>query len=418
MRKIHTILGIMMTSLVLTACGGSSNSTDSSNQKPAPEPSKPTPQPDKPLNEQGRLLIINDDEERPQLSLYDLMSKKTIQTTQLKTRPSALYSSPNYRYGVLMERTQGQVSFYDSGLSLNKGAMLEQAPQLLNYQLFGASPTHYRQFNGQASIFYDGSAAESSKFDIFSDLDITNKFVATEKLPFKHHGVAEPLGDMVLSTYLAEGATKVSLVKSFELHGNHFHEKQTLVNPCPGLHGAASIQKFTGFGCEDGVLLVEKQGQTFTDYKLPLSTRIGTLVGHPKAPNLVGIASSSPDLFVIDVSKKSINQIQWVNQLETKRLTQNYSASGQYFVVLDSTGTVTIFDAKTWDVKFRIPTLKIEPQHLAKTKLVMHGQLDEVFLNDTQNKSIIHIDLKTGVIKQRIELQSIPSQMTWLGIKS
>lgn len=415
MKTTHSILGILSISLLLTACGGSSNSNNTT--QPNPEPVKPTPE-QKPLNDQGRLLIINDDATRPELSLYDLTQKQTIQTTLLTYLPSEIYSSPNYRYGVLLARQQGQVNFYDSGLSLNNGALVEQTPSLLNHQLFGAAPTHYRQFNGQAAIFYDGSETQNSKFDVFTDADIAKKFVASQKIPMKHHGVAEPLGELVLSSDVAEGVTSPSLVKSYLLHGDHYHEEQKLVNPCPGLHGAASIQKFTGFGCQDGVLLVEQQGQKFTDVKLPLDVRIGTLVGHPNALNLVGISSASPDLFVIDTAKKSINQMKWLNQPETKRLKQSYSATGKYFVVLDSTGTLNIFDATTWDITFRTPVLSIQPENLNKTQLVMHGQLDEVFLNDTQNNSVIHVDLKTGSIKQRIQLQAIPHKMAWVGVKS
>ena len=409
MKKTQNLLSILVTSLLLTACGGSSDSSES-------EQSKPIPQPEQAISTEGRLVIVDDNVERPNLSLYDLEQEKSIQNIQLKQPLSGLYASPNNRYAVLMERDQGVVSFYDSGLSLNNGVVTQQTPQLLNYQLFGAKPTHYRAFNSQAAIFYDGDEQQSSKFDVFKDSDITQKIVASEKLPKSHHGVAEPRGEMVLSTYLPEGATKLSLVKSYQLHGDHFHEEQTLVNECPGLHGASSIQNFTAFGCEDGVLLVEQQGQRFADFKLPLDVRIGTVLGNVKAQNLVGLASTTPDLFIIDGAQKTVRQLKWTEQADVQRLKQVYSATGQYFVLLDSTGTLQIFDAKTWEMKSYPNLLNISAEQLAKSQLIAHGYLDQVFLSDPERKEILKIDLATGEVKQRIQLSTIPAQIAWVGV--
>ncbi|QIO06974.1 glutaminyl-peptide cyclotransferase [Acinetobacter shaoyimingii] len=411
MKKRQPLLSILMASMVLVACGGDGSSDSSTST-----PSEPKPQPEQSLNTEGRLVIVDDNTDRPNLNLYDLKLEKSIHNIQLKQAVSGLYSSPDYRYAVLMERDQGVVSFYDSGLSLNNGIVAEQTPQLLNYQLFGAKPTHYRSFNGQSAIFYDGDDQQGSKFDVFKDADITKKLVASQKLPLAHHGVAEPRGEMVLSTYLPVGATKLSLVKSYQLHGDHFHEEQTLVNECPSLHGASSIQRYTAFGCEDGVLLVEQQGQKFVDFKLPLNVRIGTVLGNVNAPNLVGIASTTPDLFVIDATQKSVRQLKWSEQPDVQRLKQVYSATGQYFVLLDGSGTLHIFDAKTWQEKSHPQVLKINSVQLAKSQLIAHGQLDEVFLSDPENKEILKIDLATGEVKQRIQLNSVPAQITWLGV--
>ena len=408
MKKIINFSGLILSSILLTACGGGDGSSSSN---PPITDEKPNLE-----NQQGRLLILTEDPDRPQLNLYDLAQKKNVHNAQLSFNPSAIHASAGYRYGVLMNRTQGIVNFYDSGLSLNKGNISSQTPQLLKYQLNGASPTHYRNFNDQAAIFYDGNNDQSSKFDVFKDQDIFNNSVASQGLPFKHHGVAEPRGDLVLSTYLADGQSKVSIVKSYGIHGDHFHEQQTLNNPCSGLHGASSIQKFSAFGCEDGVLVVEQQGQKFTDFKISLPVRIGTVVGHHLAPNLVALASTTPDLFIIDPILKNTNQIQWVNDPSTVRLKQIYSSSGKFFVVLDSKGVLNIFDSKTWELKTRLNVIDAQSPDLTKTQLVVNGRADEVYLNDVQNKSIIQVDLKTGAIKQTIQLNTVPNQFTWLGV--
>lgn len=423
MKKIQPILGVLMASMLLTACGGTgssnSNATNNngSNGNNNGSNGNNSQNTEKRLEIDGRLLVVNDDQAKPELSVYDLSQKKIVQSTFLDAQPTALYSSPSFGYGILFDRVKGKVNFYDGGLTQTKDVITEQKPQLLTHQILGAAPTHYRFFSNQAAIFFDGSDTETSKFEVFSDADIAKKQTFSEKLPAKHHGVAEPLGDYVLSSVLPVGATKVSLVKSYEVHHDHYHEHQSLVNECPGLHGASSIQKFSAFGCEDGVLLVERQGAKFVDTKLPLSVRIGTVVGHHLAQDLVALSSATPDLFIIDALKKTTRQISWTAQADTKRLKQAYSSTGQYFVVLDSTGALNIFDAKTWALKSRSTVLNIDPAQLALSQLVVHGQRDEVYLGDTQNKSIIHVDLKTGDVKQRIQLQTVPSKLTWVGAK-
>jgi hypothetical protein len=39
-----------------------------------------------------------------------------------------------------------------------------------------------------------------------------------------------------------------------------------------------------------------------------------------------------------------------------------------------------------------------------------------VFLNDTQAKTIIELDLKNLKIKQTIQLNDVPNSFTWLGV--
>lgn len=399
-------ISILLSAILLTACGGSDN--NKSNQNNPPE--KPTTV----VNQEGRLLIINDQVDRPELSLFDLEQQKVIDVKQLKTMPFALHSSPSTRYGILMDRVGGTVNFYDSGLS-DKGTA---APQLLNFQLNGAAPTHYRNFNGQAAIFYDGSETETSKFDVFTDAGIASKNVASQKLPFKHHGVAEPLGEYVLSSYSGSGETLASVVRNYELHGDHFHGQNNLQNTCPGLHGASSVKGYSAFGCEDGVLLVEHGvAGLFKDSKIKLDVRIGTVVGQANAQELVGLASATPDLFIINGANKLVQQIPWTEKdTNVKRLQQTYSQSGDYFVILDSLGQLVILDTESWTVKHRIQLIEQGSEAIEKAALIAHGQQDRVFINNVVTKQIHEIDLKSAKIERSIKLDAVPQKFTWLGV--
>ena len=231
--KRSYILSILFSSVLLSACGGSDSSNSVSTI--APKPEQPV------QSNEGRLAIANADTVRPLLSIYDLKEQKIINTTALSYTPSAMYSSPQSRYAVMLSRVDGVVQFADGGIFNKNNVLQKNAPNLLAFQLKGATPAHYRSFNGLAALFYDGNDTEVSKFDVFNDLAIEKQEISNQKLPKKHHGVAEPRGGYVLSTYLPTDATTLSVVKSYELHGDHFHEEQTLTNACNRLQSMTSF---------------------------------------------------------------------------------------------------------------------------------------------------------------------------------
>lgn len=416
--KTQHTLGIVLSSVLLTACGGSSS--DSSSK---PEPIKPTP-PKPTVVQQGRLVIANADPVRPLLTVYDLNDQKNIHTTALTTVPNAMYSSPENRFAVLLGRADNVVNFVDGGIFNKNNVLQKNSPHVLAFKLTGAAPTHYRAYNGLATIFYDGNEKESSKFEAFRDSDIEKQSVAKQSLPKQHHGVAEPRGGYVLSTYLPQDSDVLSIVKSYELHGDHFHVEQTLKNPCHKLHGAGSNTEYAAFGCEDGVLVVEQKGNQFTDQKVLIDQRISSIVGHVKLDKFAGFASGTGDLFIIDPKNRNATTLNWAQgakDLEganvVKRLQHVMSSSGQALLILDNTGVLHIIDTATWTVKAKLKVIeKVEIDELQKSRLVANASTDTVFINDTHAKKIIEIDIKTAKVKQSIQLADVPHSFTWVGV--
>jgi len=100
-----------------------------------------------------------------------------------------------------------------------------------------------------------------------------------------------------------------------------------------------------------------------------------------------------------------------------KRLQQVVDASGRYLAILDSAGVVHVIDTQTWQrigqVKAIATVLNTE---LSKSRLVVNATSGTVFLNDTQAKTIIELDLKNLKIKQTIQLNDVPNSFTWLGV--
>ncbi len=288
----------------------------------------------------------------------------------------------------------------------------------------GTTPAHYRSFNGTAALFYDGSASEVSKFEVFTDSMIAQKSIATQKLPKGHHGVAEPRGEYVLSTYMPTDASTLSIVKSYHIHGDHFHEEQTLTNPCNRLHGAASIAKYAAFGCEDGVLVVEQKKDEFVDKKVFIDQRISTIAGHEKINQFAAFASGTHALFIVDPEKLNATSLNWsadAKELDgttaVRRLQQSFDATGRYLAILDSMGTVHVIDTQTWQRLGQIQAINnVVGTELSKSRLVVNAASDTVFINNTEAKTIIELDLKNLKIKQTIQLNDVPNTFTWLGV--
>jgi len=416
--KHHYLLGALLSSLLLSACGGDSSDSTSA----------VTPKPEQPAqSDQGRLVIANADTVRPLLSIYDLKEQKLINTTALSSAPSAMYSSPQSRYAVMLSRNEGVVQFafvFDSGIFNKNGVLQRNAPNLLAFQLKGATPAHYRSFNGLAALFYDGSDTEVSKFDVFNDAAIEKQAISTQQLPKKHHGVAEPRGGYVLSTYLPKDAETLSLVKSYELHGDHFHEEQTLKNACNRLHGAASVQQYAAFGCEDGVLVVEQKGNQFTDKKILIDQRITTIAGHEKLEKFAAFATGTHALFIVDPKNLNATSLDWSLGAKeadattpVKRLQQVVDSSGRHLAILDSAGGVHVIDSQNWKRLGQIKAIaNVNATELAKSRLAVNAATDTIFINDTQAKTIVELDLNNLKIKQTIQLNDVPNTFTWLGV--
>lgn len=411
------LLSALFSSVLLSACGGSGDSSSSSSSTPKPE--QPTTQ-----TYEGRLVIANADADRPMLSIYDLKDQKLIDSKALNYTPSAMYSSPQSRYAVMVSRNDGVVQFADGGVFSQSNQLKVNAPNILTFQLNGATPAHYRSFNGTAALFYDGSVTDVSKFDVFNDAMIAQQSIATQELPKNHHGVAEPRGEYVFSTYLPINETAVSIVKSFLIHGDHYHEEQTLVNPCNRLHGAASIANYAAFGCEDGVLVVEQKKDTFVDKKVLIDQRISTLAGHEKINQFAAFASGTNDLFIVDPQQLNAISLDWsigAKELDgstaVKRLQQAFDATGRYLAILDSMGAVHVIDTQTWQRLGQIQAINnVIGTELAKSRLVVNAASDTIFINDTQAKTIVELDLKNLKIKRSIQLNDVPNTFTWLGV--
>lgn len=420
MLKLKSLfLGIALAStMVLVGCNDNDPIENTQNN--------PAPEEDHDHHENsGRLVFANAD----QVYTYDLDEEKIISTIKLNHIPNALYTSPQGRYALAVSQTNNITYFIDGGVFGHGDHNHADAPSLLSdFNLTGDKPAHYRNFNGQAALFYDGLEG-TSKFELFTDEDIGKKAVLSQSLPSKHHGVAEARGEYVLTSYTPTGwvsgdvANPLKLVRPYHVHGDHFHEEDILSTTCERLHGAASNKNYTAFGCADGILAVNVTGSTFKDEKITVDQRISNLAGHLDVEKFVGIASGTGDLFIIDPVNKNTTSFDWSKGQKDKdgnpikRLQHAFDHSGKYFFILDNLGQLHTIDTAEWKVIDTQEIIHVHDDDITQSRIVASQSSDHIFINDTAHKAIIEFDPEEKKIVKTISLDNIaPTTFTWVGI--
>lgn len=357
----------------------------------------------------------------PQLLVHDLDSGQTT-AIALSNAPTAVYASPEGRYAVVVQSGAGQVNFVDGGIWLHDDHAHADEPELLDFTLFGAKPAHYQTHEEQAALFYDGEGGTPAKFDIFSDESLAEGGVlASQTLPAAVHGVAEPRDGYVLAVdYSAEeaaaGAPR-SAVKLYELHDDHFHDEGRFETLCENLHGSATNEDYVAFGCQDGVLLIEQDGSSFTDSKIAIDRRITQMAGHDAVPFLVAFAGADDDdaLFVIDPAAGSAEAVDWKDGAAVNRRQHTFDAHGEHLLILDSAGTMHVLEVHDdhFDVAGRIDVLTGDD---TAARMATSAAGDLAFVTDSAGKSVVVVDLEDLEVVDHIDLGFAPVGIAWLGI--
>jgi ABC-type Zn uptake system ZnuABC Zn-binding protein ZnuA len=239
----------------------------------------------------GGRLIVND-YESGNVQIIDLRSNEVIADFDLTARAS-LYPSSSGRYAFAVQANGNITNLIDSGvMTVPHDDHFHTDfgnPALLGIEIEGTTPIHYTPHHDQIAIFHDGDGAAT----IFTEDGLFAGETITLTTARPHHGVAVAMGDVVLISAPNMDDMDSALpigIDVLTLEGEvrqSFHE-------CPGLHGEAAYSD-TGvaFGCTDGILLLEQDGDTFVSRKVANPTdnpdlRTGTLYAAEGATYLLG----------------------------------------------------------------------------------------------------------------------------------
>ncbi len=241
----------------------------------------------------GSRLIVADFESGT-VRVIDLRDNSVIAEFSL-TSSARLYPSPGGRYAFAVQADGSITNVIDSGVSLvphdDHFDVDFGSPTLLPFTVSGRTPIHFVTHHDQIAIFNDGEGTAS----VFTQDDLFSRVarVATFSTARPHHGVAVPLDDVVLISSPNMSDMNSTLPIGVDVLSMDGELLQSFPE-CPGLHGeAAYSDDGVAFGCSDGVLLIERDGEAFVSRKVANPTdnpdlRTGTLYHAEGAPFLIG----------------------------------------------------------------------------------------------------------------------------------
>jgi len=401
---------LLLSAAMLAACGGSSGGD---------EPHEHTD-----IDTAGRLALFDTD--ASQLKVLDLDNSEVIASMAVDGEAPRLYASPGNRYAVAIQRGEDLVSFVDGGLyTEDHGDHMHdyaETPSMLSLTLNDHKPTHYSSGESEGVVFFDGGDAASSKVTVFSDATLgSGATVASLPLDNNMHGVAKMIDGHLFVTYRDSSITDTTLpaaVDRYHRDGSDFEFEERYTETCPRLHGAAANTHSLGFGCSDGVLVIDlhETGYPATKLNNPVGlaegARIGTLVANHDVEELVGIAGDR--LFVIHPESAA----EVYHELElgegVGRLAQGFTTHGEVFYVLGDDGDLRLFDpAHGWEL---ITTAELMDAPGEEDTLAVITSAAQARLFVLHNQSVIEVDAIDGDIVRTIDLGFSASAIAWLGL--
>ncbi|RVT45670.1 5-methyltetrahydrofolate--homocysteine methyltransferase [Rheinheimera sediminis] len=425
------VLALLISASLLAACGDSTTNIVEKD---------PIPVEDDHDHETGAGRLVISDKDSTMLRVYNLEDGDLLGQFSSLSNASALYASASQRFAMVVQRESDKVEFIDGGLyQEDHGDHLhpyEEEPRLMSLQLSESRPTHVTTTDEQIAIFFDGNVATSSvaKVAVLNDDQINTGSNDYPVLTYSTHmhGAAQARGEMLVST-IRDAATASTLpdqVGVYHVHGDHFHLEQEFALRCPGLHGSAQNKDYVSFGCTDGVMLLKQDGETFTASKVAHTAdftgtmRIGTLEGVEDAPHFIGFAGAT--VFSVNPVAGSLNKVDWQGATGANIIGYGFADHGEKFVLLDSTGALSILNynaaaatgaAFALANKVQITTADLTTMPTgSQLQLAISAADDKVYVADPLSKTVSTIDLEEAKVIEKQELGFTPHKMVWVGI--
>ncbi|MGJ8679669.1 5-methyltetrahydrofolate--homocysteine methyltransferase [Paraglaciecola sp.] len=399
------------------------------------------------IESMGRLAVLS--AQSSSLSVIDLDDGALLDDFAVTHAGSRIMSSADHRYVAITARDMDTVDFIDGGLWREDHVEhlhdYAQAPVALSYSLSGSRPTHVGSFEGKMAVFYDGDADAGvpAGVQVVTDADITseNTDLPTVSYTMNMHGVAKAKDDILISTIRREDSESTSNAKIlpdqvgvYHWHDGEYELEQTLEHACPDLHGASLNEEHFVFGCADGVLIAHAHdGEEFESDKIVNiealeGLRIGSVYGHAESELFLGVASSRVTgeqvLVAVNPEAKSMELLEWESDNQAIAYTFNYE--GNALVILDAQGVLSKFEVHEHDgeLEFEFEAqLDISDEDLANMPedhnftMVPAQNGNHLYVADPIAKHVLNIHLEDMEIEGDIELDVVPSNLVWLGIK-
>ena len=385
----------------------------------------------------GRLLV--GDADSGHLIVVDLMTEEISELDiHLPGPVSALYASPNHRFGYAIYRgDEGDhaVHTIDGGVFLVPHGDHEDLVVVpvseVGLTVNEEDPIHFTNGGEWSAIFHDATGIVA----LLNEHEIEEDGHAYE-IPYLNagpqHGAAVPLENDLFAVTVMNPDPDDSLPIGVEVRNL---DDEVVWDgsreACPGMHGEGHNHHGSAYGCNDGVLFIEPHGDHF-DYWLiengegmPEGGRIGTLWGHHDAENLFGKAFVvGPDGFadagIWMIEPEHDEMVQVLAPSETKEsVSSAFGGDGKVFYVLTYDGMLNAIDATDGDIIGE--ALLTEPIDSGTgfdgaPSLIIVGET--LFMSDREHQHIVAFDLDHMEVAEKWELDVTPTSLAFVGIVS
>ncbi|MFC3150411.1 hypothetical protein ACFOEK_05185 [Litoribrevibacter euphylliae] len=386
------------------------------------------------IESSGRLALYNAD--TTSIDVLNIDDQQILTSFALNGAAPRLYTSPEGRYAIAIQRSDNLVSIFDSGLYIeDHGDHLheyDETPSDTGITLNGIAPTHYSVHEEHGVIFNDASDGNVSSIALLSDEILTaNSAIQTLELTNRMHGVAKLINDKVFVTYRDLSVTDTTLpeqVERYSFDGNDFTLDTRYTEQCPALHGAGTNEDYLVFGCGDGVLSIDIQDAnypavhsdnpaSFTD-----GARIGSVYGHHEVTELIGTVGAHGSntrhlYFITPTAAEVITAFDLPNDDEA--ITQGFTPSGDTFYVLAQDGVMHFFNTTDWSLADSIQAIEVAQLSLdsGEAPLVITSKAtDTLYVLNPNAQEIYILDAEHAELVETIELDFTATSIAWLGL--
>lgn len=338
---------------------------------------------------------------------------------------TAVYPSESGRYLLANHYAGNHVTIVDSGLFLedhgDHADLVAAPPFVLATVATGAMPAHGWAHDGLIAVHNDGDGT----ITMFDESEL-GEAIAPEEFAVAQpdHAAIATLGDAMLVGYYDLGR-----IDAYALDGELLQED---IATCTGAHGEARFKDALAFGCQEGVLIVSREGDAFTteliaypgspatgtaaiDAATPAAEaelpRTYTLAAHHDSDVLVGDFGGGLALISGDADDLSFD----VLPLPANPLGFDFDLDGERLAVLTDDGQVHGIDPNggeiLWSTPAVTPYTEIEIGDGFDFYPSLAASETAAYVADPKEGEVVEIDLDSGEVSHRFAIGGQPARV-------
>ena len=369
--------------------------------------------------EEYRYRLIVADADAPRVGILDVGAGADPAVFEMASA-ARLYLGPDGRHAWAVQRDAGQVQLIDTGrVEEDHGdhsALILTGPALLPASAAGDRPVHFNMGNGRVAVFWDGTGlATVHEADLAVEGDLTP--IQTIDTGAPHHGVAVPVGDMVIASVAPDGE---GLPDALAVLGSDGAELSRV--DCLNLHGEGKAGGYVAFGCEDGVAIFDTSTTTaegrFLAYPddAPEGGMIRTLLSPRDTLGLVG-SFGAERLVIFDPSSETGDFA--FAELPAPRMAFALDESGSFGFAMLADGRLVRFSALTGLMLGEAAGVTgAYSMERGVVRPMMAAAGDRVAVSDPAAGQVVLLDAETLEIVDRLDVGGQPRSLLLLAAEA